>query len=54
MNDEEIINTLNDIDNDDDIEVTDWEGEFLESVLGLDTLTKGQREKALEIIAAYT
>lgn len=51
---EEIINKLRIIDEDEDVEVTDWEASFLETVLNQDWLSVWQKPIALKIIEKYS
>ncbi len=54
LSDSEIIDRLTDLDRDDDIEVTSWEADFLESVLYRQKgISPRQREVALEMLDKY-
>jgi hypothetical protein len=55
VNDDEILDALRELDEDEDVTVTSWEAEFIESVVfkGNGRLTQRQGEKALEILSRY-
>lgn len=55
MTDEEIRERLMEVDQDDDIEVTSWEADFLQNILGEweGHLTPRQRESAEKILDKY-
>lgn len=57
MTDEEVRDELREIDEDDDVTVTGWEAEFIESVVyknGKIPLTQTQYDKCVEIIERYS
>lgn len=55
MNDEQIRNTLRDIDENEDIDVSSWEAEFIEGIVYdyEGPLSEAQRIKAKQIIEKY-
>ena len=51
--DDELIEEIEELDGRDDAHLSDWELDFYESIRNRETLTAGQREKAVEIVKKY-
>jgi len=57
LSDSQLMDMLHDVDEDDDVDVTSWEAEFIDSIFKqydkYGRLTEKQRAKVLEIVEEY-